>query len=419
VSKPDKHTPLSPEELVKLLEDNSGKATDFDGMDDFEKEALEGFTSYSTPKNARAMMEEVNLAVSKKVNEGTGTKKNRVIWFSAAASIVLLVILSVFFLNEGKKDSASNVAVLDVKASPTAQPVAPDETITAAEPMDEKKEESKQAAGDALSGKKVFEQDLANRLEAQDTKPGAGISREIVSGDTKTLEESEKVSSTSDNTFALKGNVDAQKNDEAKDAGALKKSELDDLSKLVAVSPAVNTKNQTESANGYASPAPGSTNNTAVTTISQNGKSYDVKITAEKAAAEKASADKAAKELAVERAAKNSKAKEKAPAYKTADSEMDQEVETAYYKGGELAIKEYVVSYLQKKGVTITGTYKVKANVLTNGSLKVKFVNHTTSEYCKDCENILKKALGEMTGWTPAMWGKTASESSVDFVLSF
>lgn len=417
MSKPDKHIPLSPEELFKLLEDNAGKATDFDGMDDFEKEALEGFTSYSTPKKAVAMVEEINLAVSKKVNEQpVATKKNKVIWFSAAASIVLLIILSVFFLNEGKKESASNIAILDQTPPPIAQPatVAPDETITTAEPMDEKKEVSKQAAGDALSGKKVFEQDLANRQELQDAKPVAGVSREIASGDTRTLEESEAVNNTSANTSVIKGNVDTKKNDEAKDAATLKKSEVDDLSKLVAVSPAANTKNQTENTNGYASPATGSTNNTSSTTISQNENKYEVKI-----AAEKAAADKVAKEVATERAAKTSKAKEKAPAYKTVDSEMDQEVESAYYKGGELAVKDYVVSYLQKNGTVITGKYKVKANVMTNGTLKVKFVNHITNEVCKDCETILKKALGEMTGWTPAMWGKTASESSVDFVLSF
>ncbi len=430
MSKPDKHTPLSPDELFKLLEDNSGKATDFDGMDDFEKEALEGFTNYSSPEKAVAMVEELNLLVSKKAAQGSdklgiaakseasgNTKKNKVIWFSAAASIVLLIVVSVFFLNESKKDMASNVAALEQTAPPTMQPtiVAPDETISAAEPLDEKSKAAGQGTFGKMEGKEASKQDLADRLAADDAKPGSGVSQEIALAETKTQEESEIANATNANVFTYnKVNIDTKDLDLLKKSeNEFKKNEFESGDKLAA-KPAVNTRNVSETVNGYVMTSTGSNNNTtAAPSIDQNAK-YDARL-----ADEKSTANKAAKEVAEERAEKSGKAKEKAPAYKTIDSEMDQDVLSAYYKGGELDIKEYVVSYLQKKGTPVTGKYKVKANVMTNGTLKVKFVNHITNEVCKDCENILKKALSEMTGWTPAMWGKTASESSVDFVLSF
>jgi hypothetical protein len=416
VSKPDKHTPLSSEKLFKLLEDNSGKATDFDDMDDFEKEALEGFSKFSTPEKAVAMVEEVNLAVSKKVSARTSANKHKIIWFSAAASIVLLVMLSVFFLNESKKDAASNVAILDQVPSPAPQPsiAMAEEKDTMVEPAEEKKEELKQSANNALSGKKVFEQDLLNRQKAQEAKPVAELSKEPVFDETKNLEESEKVSAASGTTFAYNGKGDLDKKEtEKKETSDFKKSETGTPAKPLAVAPAANTKSQAESANGYVAQVTSNNSSAPKTTAIEQNAKYDDRVVSETLA------DKAAKDVAVERMAKTGKAKENLPAYKTEDSEMDQEVESAYYKGGELAIKDYVLSYLQKQGATVTGKYKVKANVMTNGTLKVKLVNHLTNEVCKDCETILKKALGEMTGWTPAMWGKTASESSVDFVLSF
>lgn len=396
MSKADKHTPLSSEELLKLLENHSGKATDFDGMDDFEKEALEGFSKFSTPEKAAAMVQEVNLAVSKKVSEEAGsTKKNNLIWFSAAASIVLLIILSVFFLNQSKEDMATNMALNDLTPPPpTLQPAitAPDAAASVTEPVNEKPDRS--ANTGKAEEKESLEQLQRNRRETEEAKPALEVSKEIAFTGTNVQEESETIAIASNNTATYKSNADA------KDADLLKKNEFESADKFVAAKPAATTKNKEETSNGSA-PSMGSMNTIAtVAGIEQNANSkYDNRILAEKAG-------------------KKSRVKESAPAY-AAESEMDQEVLTAYYKGGELDIKEYVVNYLQKNSLSLTGKYKVKANVLTNGALKVKSVSHISNELCGDCESILKKALGEMTGWTPAMWGKTASESSVDFVLSF
>ena len=72
MSNPNKHKPLSSEELFRMLEKQSSAETNLDDMDDFEKEALEGFSAYSTPEKAKALTEELNMAISKKVTEEKG-----------------------------------------------------------------------------------------------------------------------------------------------------------------------------------------------------------------------------------------------------------------------------------------------------------------------------------------------------------
>ena len=80
MSNPDKHKPLSAEELFKLLDNTSNKAIDFDELDDFEKEALEGFSAHSDAQKAKALTDDLNFAISKKATESNkGGTKNKVI----------------------------------------------------------------------------------------------------------------------------------------------------------------------------------------------------------------------------------------------------------------------------------------------------------------------------------------------------
>ena len=116
MSNRDKHKPISAEELFKLLEDKSNKVNDFEDMDDFEKEALEGFTAHSTPQKAKTLTDELNSAISKGVeeSENRGGAKNRIIWFSAAASIALIIFVSIFFFNQSNQDSENNIAINEI-----------------------------------------------------------------------------------------------------------------------------------------------------------------------------------------------------------------------------------------------------------------------------------------------------------------
>ena len=47
------HNPLSAQELFNLIGNKSEQNTNAQDLDEFEKEALEGFEEYSTPVNAK------------------------------------------------------------------------------------------------------------------------------------------------------------------------------------------------------------------------------------------------------------------------------------------------------------------------------------------------------------------------------
>ena len=66
-----KHTPLSPEELVKLLEHHSNNEPDLSELDDFEKEAFEGFSAHTSPDLAAELMAEIQSDISKKIGRAS------------------------------------------------------------------------------------------------------------------------------------------------------------------------------------------------------------------------------------------------------------------------------------------------------------------------------------------------------------
>jgi len=89
----NKHTPDS-EELLKRLNSN-----DSSGLDDFEKEALEGFDSLDNAELAKNLTDSVNRKIDEKYFEKQGGKKNGMLYLSLAAGLVVVVGLSVFFMN--------------------------------------------------------------------------------------------------------------------------------------------------------------------------------------------------------------------------------------------------------------------------------------------------------------------------------
>jgi hypothetical protein len=103
----------------------------------------------------------------------------------------------------------------------------------------------------------------------------------------------------------------------------------------------------------------------------------------------------------------------------SASSEQTQ-LKAAYYSGGELAIKEYVVTYFKTKQLnsSIIGKYKVKGIVDEKGNLKVNSIVIISNEDVDFTENI-KKALNSMKNWNPAMSGGKATSAPVEFTLQF
>jgi len=81
----NKHTPDS-EELLKRLNSN-----DSSGLDDFEKEALEGFDSLDNAELAKNLTDSVNRKIDEKYFEKQGGKKNGMLYLSLAAGLVVVV----------------------------------------------------------------------------------------------------------------------------------------------------------------------------------------------------------------------------------------------------------------------------------------------------------------------------------------
>lgn len=395
MNNPNKHKPLSAEELFQLLDKQSNNETDFDGMDDFEKDALEGFSAYSTPEKAKALTEELNMAISKKVSEEKGGQKNRIIWFSAAASIVLIIIVSVFFLKQTKEDSATNLALNETKEANTKP------TLT--EPL----KPTEESANSGVSSEET--KPMANNITAEEvvvsknTQAGPGFKQ--VASEPVVVSENQLASGT---TRLADVSKDILKN--------RNEGNLDELnSPSVAMDKKAEAK-QKEKGNSNAEDtetektlALESKTVSDANTVSQGAVAYkadgDYRATKNEES-KKLSKEKAAAEKSVVTTAN----KAAVPAYSSVQEQSNQ---TAYYTGGETAIKEYVVNYLKvhSSAFVIKGKYKVIGNVNAKGELKVTSITQITKEYCEGCSDKVKEALNTMKNWN--------SSSVVEFTLIF
>ena len=79
------------EELFKRLETGNDA-----GLDDFEKEALEGFGTLNDVKLSEKLNEELNSKINE-VYFKQGTKKNSLAFMSMAAGLLLMIGVSIFF----------------------------------------------------------------------------------------------------------------------------------------------------------------------------------------------------------------------------------------------------------------------------------------------------------------------------------
>lgn len=395
MNNPNKHKPLSSEELFQLLDKQSNNETDFDSLDDFEKEALEGFSAHSTPEKAKALTEELNMAISKKVSEEKGGQKNRIIWFSAAASIVLIIIVSVFFLKQTKEDSATNLALNETKESNT--------TPVLTEPQ-------KPIEENANSGVSLEEATpLVNNIKseevvaAKNTQAGPGLKQ--VTSESIVVSENQVASGT---TRLVDVSKDILKN--------RNEGELDELNTpSVAMDKKAEAK-QKEKGNIYTEDAEkdktlalGSKTTSDANAVTQGEVAYkadeDYSL-AKNEESKKLSKEKTAAEKSVVTTANTAAV----PAY---SSVQEQSNHTAYYTGGETGIKEYVVNYLKEhsSSIILKGKYKVIGNVNAKGELKVTSITQISKEYCEGCSDKIKEALNTMKNWN--------STSVVNFTLIF
>lgn len=410
MSNPDKHKPLSAEELFKLLENTSNKAIDFDELDDFEKEALEGFSAHSDAQKAKALTDDLNFAISKKATESNkGGTKYKVIWFSAAASIVLIFIVSIFFLNQSKEDSATNIALNELKKDETAAAPLLEESKpleTTIENVALVADENKNANQNQLK----LQETIVSRKNASESLAGAasGGETKVNTIDILAKDESKARSERDDRdqeklSEELADKVGAKK----KEKNSLEQEQTNSDLKVKQNAVTFSSSELAENTNG-----------------TKEEDSY-YKADADRLAAAKKSVEKEKAAKPVSSSYDNSNAVTETASGKTAAVPSSAAVggnssSNAYYLGTELSIRDYVLEFLAKKSgsVIITGKYKITGNVSAKGELNVVTINQISSENCYCIEQI-KEALNAMTKWNPALEDGKKVSSKVDFILSF
>ncbi len=383
MSKRDKHTPLSAEELFKLLEEkNAGSFSVEEGLDDFEKEALEGFSAHVTVDKAKQLTKELNEEISKKVGEDKkGTGNPKVIWFSAAASIVLIIMLSVFFLHKAKNSDSAELA-LNESSSPKKMM----ETIVDQAPL--------QPANAKVPAEK--------KTEAFETKTK---NSEITEGKGAVYKEQETMVAANKNQDQER--TPLSQNIQTSYAAEVVKEKMAPVNSGSSSTMGDYTMN---SGNGLAQKATGVTS-----TAPALAEEATVMVAREKAEYKKM---KKKEEKNTEDGDNNAKDKSAMLGVK-ADAAGAGFVEAVYK--GEKTIKEYVTERMKTKHNTTfpSGTvYKVTLTVFENGSVKVKTIS-STSEEGKKRLVPLTDVLNEMKGWTPALMNHTTINSDIYIELGF
>lgn len=375
----DKHKPLSSDELIKLLDDQSDKVINFDDMDDFEKDALEGFSMHSTPQKAETLIQEINSSISEKVTNSGSSTKNKIIWFSSAASIVLVVMISIFFLNQSKNES--NLSLNDNSKEEYKTPTAPVPSET--EVVTEQNNEIKTPNNSVITiSKNTTSKPLEEKsLETAANGPAYG----------GVIGEANKVSkSTKGNLFS-----DGDQNQEQKKGLT---DNFDDQKKEIFASSESMAANDVSIAQ----------KSTSVPSATGYSKDANRKEDAKTIVKEESNKEKAKKYS-------NDNVDELSTVTKSAPVSLSENKinQSAYYAGVETTIKDYVIKYLKDHapGITIKGKYKVIGSVNAKGDLKVNSITQISKEYCAGCSDKIKEALNTMKNWD--------STSVVEFTLDF
>lgn len=374
------HNPLSAQELFNLIENKSEQNNNAQDLDEFEKEALEGFEEYSSPVNAKKINDEINLAISQKIGEQSSSSKNKIIWFSAAASVALIIAISVFYFNDSNSSSDSNIALNEntLKEINPSQPIAPIDEL-----------------------KKEITPDVSNAITENDkkTKPF------------KIYTEKEKITEGDIITSDIK--VAASRNQSQEVSGINSEVDLDEQSVSKNLTDSMTNKAPIELAKNKKENVAGKTNESR-----EEASSFAGGIAKDKTKTDNA------KDAEYNRILSEDKSSISASAPSASNAEINADGITtntrAYYAGEETAIKNYISSIAKKDNpdVVLKGKYKINVSVNTNGSIKLNSIINTTND-CKDCVKIITKILKDMKNWNPEIKNGKAIQSNKEFVLEF
>lgn len=393
------HKPLSSEELLRLLDEKSNNQIhSAQELDDFEQEALEGFEEHVDSNRAKALLSEIDVAISQKVAQpNVPAKKRGIVWFSAAASIVLIIVVSVFVLNKTKNEVNSNIA-LNEKQESEAVKLAEEKTIN-----DISNAESTSDANIQQDHTDIYKEQT-NAVESKRTL-----------SELKFKTEKNVTSSTMETEVAAGGALVNQNKDFDNNSDMAKNevAALETDEKPVAVTGNVTvTDNSVSGAYNKemmeqdmkVKAEESTTRNTDNVALNSKKKAELDKSTAEKSAAKK---DHVAVTTVM------------APASSVANAPTS--IATfAYYNGGVKAIKEFVLTYIteSKNATQLKGKFYVVAYVTENGHLQVLKIDNT-SKNCIECVKSLTDALNAMNNWVPAKQDEKAIKTKTEFVLEF
>lgn len=125
------------EDLLKNL-----KADESEGLDDFDREALDGFETLGSEQNALDIKSKLDNEIHAKLF--TEEKKSPKIYWFAAAGLFLVIGLTVLFILNNRPMEDKNVAIIEQQAPQTLK-----EETNVAPPAEEKSEEIKEESAPA------------------------------------------------------------------------------------------------------------------------------------------------------------------------------------------------------------------------------------------------------------------------------
>jgi hypothetical protein len=396
----NKHTPNS-DELLKRLESN-----DSSGLDDFEKEALEGFDSLENVVLAKNLTDSLNKKIDEKyLSKESGGKKG-MMYLSLAAGLVLVVGLSIFFMNimGDKKEMA-------MESAPTTEQI----TNEVAKPTDlAPAEEAARADG------KGGEVNTITTTDALAEKAATGGGKDVSNLDSRKKNETDKDDGLTSRMVVKETKPEQSIADKEGEKDYKKQPETKTTSgppagNSVPASPSVvledqKSQDKEEERNEKVSL---SKNNADANQQTESGKASGVK----KRAAPKKEKSKSGEVLASDDIA----AKDESTLSQTvvggvaaAEPKRDESgnlhnVEYgnhAYYKPQDYLKVEINKSEMLKTNVK---AFKAELTINEKGTVTaVKFLTGFTSN-CPNCKKELEKILLNMPGWKPK--SKTAVET--------
>ncbi|MBS1638021.1 MAG: hypothetical protein JST26_19060 [Bacteroidetes bacterium] len=445
----DQHNkPMDADELFKKLDHlNEGG---HEHMDDFEKDALEGFAMLNNPSEAREAYENVLSDISKKTAEQNGSTRSRgIIWFSAAAGLVIIIGLVSLWFNSAKQGTPQNIALNNDATSPAEAPISSENQL---------RSEAESDSVQTLAPTDALNKNVSGAISAE--------KQDLILADEKQVVDEEKNMYPFKSVAANEEGKDHVANDNVTRADRLEEQTVAEAKKEEDKVAQVTTKASETAAGTYNWEAEGTKQPVVVTsgtTLSQEVSGGDLaKKKSGKEKTRKYSKDEAANGIASESAnpagqpatntmggyyngpvnnQSNQKTLESKPSYTSANTttpvsgesnfDMDDSKALAnadsimpgakpYFDGGDKAVKEYLLKKVNEsnKNLVLKGSYRVSATVSSDGTLKVnKLVN--TSNTCNACIAALEAALNSMKGWHPASVNGQNRTSAITLFLTF